>query len=156
VASTDHREIERKFLVRELPQNLAAYPHAELAQGYLAIAPGGVQVRLRRAGDRCSLTYKRNDRAGRIEREIALTPEQFDVLWPATEGMRLTKTRYDVSLGELVVEIDVYRGRHEGVVVAEVEFPDERAAREFQPPAWLGADVTHDSRYSNQLLARSA
>jgi CYTH domain-containing protein len=156
VAGGNHREIERKFLVRQLPEDLAAYPHAEIAQGYLAVGAGGVQVRLRRAGDRCSLTYKRNDGGGRIEREIALTAEQFDVLWPATEGMRLQKTRYDVPLGELVVEIDVYRERHEGIIVAEVEFPDERTAAEFQVPDWLGDDVSHDSRYSNQLLARSA
>ena len=155
MAGADHREIERKFLVRELPQNLAAFPHAEIAQGYLAIAPGGVQVRLRQAGDRHTLTYKRNVGAARIEREIALTEEQFAVLWPATGGMRLTKTRYDIPLGDLVVEIDVYRERHEGIIVAEVEFPDERAAREFVVPDWLGADVTHDDRYSNQLLARS-
>ncbi len=147
------REIERKFLVRALPPNLAQFPHAEIAQGYLAIARDGVQVRLRQAGDRHTLTYKRNDGAARIEREIALTPEQFAVLWPATEGKRLTKTRYDVPLGELVVEIDVYRGQHEGIVVAEVEFTDERTAREFVRPEWLGEDVSHDPRYSNQLLA---
>lgn len=148
-----HREIERKFLVRKLPDNLLAFPHREIAQGYLAIAPNGVQVRLRKAGANHSLTYKRNDGAARIEREIELAAEQFDVLWPATAGKRLTKTRYDVPLDELLVEIDVYSGRHEGMIVAEVEFSSEAAARAFQPPDWFGADVSHDSRYSNQLLA---
>jgi CYTH domain-containing protein len=37
--------------------------------------------------------------------------------------------------------------------VAEVEFDTEEAAKDFQPPAWLGDDVTGDPRYSNQLLA---
>ena len=148
-----HREIERKFLVRQLPDNLAQFPHAEIEQGYLAIAPDGVQVRLRRAGTKLSLTYKRSLGQAREEREILLSDEQFHLLWPATAKRRLTKTRYDVPLSGHVVEIDVYRGKHEGLVVAEVEFNDEQTARSFQPPAWLGEDVSHDRRYSNQLLA---
>lgn len=148
-----HREIERKFLVRRMPEALATFPHVEIWQGYLATAPDGVQVRMRKAGERHSLTYKRNRGNAREEREIELAPEQFAVLWPATEGRRLTKVRYDVPLGDRVVEIDVYTGKHEGIVVAEVEFDDEEAARSFQVPEWLGPDVTHDRRYSNQALA---
>jgi CYTH domain-containing protein len=156
-AGTDpFREIERKFIVTKLPDDLASFPHREIAQGYLAITTDGVQVRLRRAGDLHSLTYKRVRGDAREEREIVLTAEQFAVLWPATEGRRLTKTRYDIALGQRTVEIDVYCGRHTGVIVAEVEFEDEESARTFQPPAWLGADVTHDPRYSNQLLASDA
>lgn len=154
-AKEAHREIERKFLVRELPQNLAGFPHVQIDQGYLAIAPDGVQVRLRKAGAKHSLTYKRNRGGAREEREVELTREQFEVLWPGTAGKRLTKTRYDVPLGALMVEIDLYTGRHEGVIVAEVEFVDEESAREFQPPGWLGDDVSRDPRYSNQLLATS-
>ncbi len=153
MAGEPHREIERKFLVREMPENIEEFPHHEIAQGYLAIAAGGVQVRLRKCGDKHSLTYKRGDGNARIEREIELTPEQFATLWAATEGKRLTKIRYDVPLGSYTVEIDVYSGRHEGLVVAEVEFDGEEEAREFTPPDWLGDDVTHDPKYSNQLLA---
>lgn len=148
-----HREIERKFLVRQMPDALESFPHAEMWQGYLVTAPGGVQVRMRKAGETHSLTYKRGRGAAREEREIELTREQFEILWPATEGRRLTKTRYDVPFGDRVVEIDVYTGRHHGLVVAEVEFDDEKSARDFQPPDWLGKDVSHDRRYSNQLLA---
>lgn len=152
-APESHREIERKFLVRRIPDALTSYAHAEMAQGYLVTAPGGVQVRMRKAGEKHSLTYKRGRGNAREEREIELTPEQFAVLWPATEGRRLTKIRYDVPCGERVVELDVYTGKHEGLIVAEVEFDDEQSARDFQVPDWLGKDVSHDPRYSNQLLA---
>ena len=148
-----HREIERKFLVRQMPDGLAQFPHADIWQGYLVTAAGGVQVRMRKAGETYSLTYKRGRGNAREEREIELTREQFEILWPATEGRRLTKTRYDVPLGDRVVEIDVYTGKHEGLVVAEVEFDDEQSARDFRVPDWLGKDVSHDRRYSNQLLA---
>ena len=136
-----------------MPEALANFPHAEIWQGYLVTAPDGVQVRMRKAGEKHSLTYKRDRGDAREEREIELTREQFDVLWPATEGRRLTKTRYDVRLGERVVEIDVYTGKHDGLVVAEVEFDDEESARNFEVPDWLGEDVSRDPRYSNQLLA---
>lgn len=101
-----------------------------------------------------SLTYKRNAKIGREEREIRLSAEQFDTLWPATEGRRLTKVRYDVPWQQWVIEIDIYRGRHSGLIVAEVEFPDEKSCREFVPPDWLGEDVTGRSRYSNVVLTQ--
>ena len=148
-----NREIERKFLVRKLPADLTTFPFAEIAQGYLVSMEDGLQVRLRKAGERYSLTYKRGTGNVREEREVELAAKQFDALWPATEGKRLVKTRYEIPLGERTVEIDFYHDRHEGLIVAEVEFDEEEAAKNFQPPDWLGDDVTGDPRYSNQLLA---
>jgi adenylate cyclase len=148
------REIERKFLLKRLPDRLADFPHEEIAQGYLAVETGGVQVRLRNKGAVRSLTFKRGNKSAREEREIRLSTEQFDALWPATEGRRLTKVRYDIPWKNWTVEVDVYRGRHDGLIVAEVEFEDEKSCREFVPPDWLGEDVTGTSRYSNIVLAQ--
>ena len=145
-------EIERKFLVRKLPDDLATHPSAQISQGYLVSTDDGLQVRLRKSDKNYSLTYKRGIGNVREEREVELAAEQFFALWPATEGKRLLKTRYEIPFGDRVVEIDVYGG-HEGLVVAEVEFDAEEAAKDFQPPDWLGDDVTGDPRYSNQLLA---
>ncbi len=147
------REIERKFLLKRLPDGLANYPHEEIEQGYLAIEPG-VQVRLRKKGGVRCLTYKRGSKNSREEREVRLSAEQFDALWPATEGRRLSKIRYDVPDGKWIVEVDVYTGRHDGVVVAEVEFPDEKSCLEFVPPDWLGEEVIGRSRYSNVAMAQ--
>jgi adenylate cyclase len=147
------REIERKFLVRKLPGDLSSYPHNEISQGYLVSIDDGLQVRLRKSGDRYSLTFKRGSGNVREEREVELTTEQFETLWPATEGKRLVKTRYKIPLEARIVEIDVYHERHEGLVVAEVEFDQEEQAKKFEPPDWLGDDVSGDPRYSNQLLA---
>jgi adenylate cyclase len=147
------REIERKFLVRRLPDDLTSYPSNEISQGYLVSLDDGLQVRLRQSGDRYSLTFKRGSGRVREEREVELSAGQFNALWPATEGKRLAKTRYEIPHGDRTVEIDVYHERHEGLVVAEVEFNDETAAKDFKAPDWLGDDVTGDPRYSNQLLA---
>jgi adenylate cyclase len=147
------REIERKFLVGRLPDDLTSYSHNEISQGYLVSLDDGTQVRLRKSGQQYSLTFKRGTGKVREEREVELTSKQFNALWPATEGKRLVKTRYEIPLGDRVVEIDVYHDRHQGLVVAEVEFDDEESAKVFQPPNWLGDDVSGDPRYSNQLLA---
>ena len=114
---------------------------------------GGLQVRLRKKGSVLSLTYKEGTRGEREEREIRLSHEQFKALWPATAGRRLTKVRYDVPWKKHTIEIDVYRGRHDELVVAEVEFDDQKSAAAFQRPDWLGRDVTGKPKYSNVALA---
>ncbi len=149
-----HFEIERKFLLRRLPPGLAKFPHKKIDQGYLTIGSDRSHVRLRRKDRICTLTFKRGTARGREEREIRLTAAQFAILWPATKGARLTKTRYDVPWKKSVVEIDIYHGSNEGLVVAEVEFPNEISCRNFQPPDWLGAEVSGGGRYSNPRLAR--
>jgi CYTH domain-containing protein len=149
------REIERKFLLKEFPPGLKKFPHSTIAQGYLAVGPRGLQVRLRKKGSVRSLAFKRGTKSAREEREIRLSVEQFDALWPATAGRRLSKVRYEVPWKEHIVEIDIYRGRHRGLVVAEVEFDSQKSCASFQPPDWLGRDVTGKPRYSNVALALS-
>ena len=147
------REIERKFVVKRPPLELGDLPRDEITQGYLAIESGGVQVRLRKKGNVRSLTYKRNLKSGREEREIRISAEQFEALWPATTGRRLTKVRYEMQWKGHTIEIDVYTGRHDGLVVAEVEFADEKSCVAFKPPDWMSEEVTGKARYSNVLLA---
>jgi CYTH domain-containing protein len=53
----------------------------------------------------------------------------------------------------LKFEVDIYRGDLEGLMVAEIEFPSEEEANAFDPPGWLGDEVTGDHRYLNETLA---
>ena len=148
-----HLEIERKSLVRKLPRNLARYAQTEIAQGYLAVGRRE-HVRLRKKGRVCTLTFKRGPARSREEREIHLNRAQFAILWPGTRGARLTKTRYYVPFRGLTIEIDLYHGSHEGLIVAEVEFSDLESYHAFRGPDWLGDEVTGASRYGNVKLAR--
>jgi adenylate cyclase len=148
------REIERKFLIKEVPPGLQKHTHKTINQGYLAVDRGGVQVRLRRAGKQFFLTYKRGRGLTREEREVRLTRAQFEKLWPGTKGHRLTKMRYDVPLNDRIVEVDVYQGKNSGLMVAEVEFSTEETCKAFAPPAWFGKEVSGEGRYSNVKLAR--
>lgn len=143
-------EIERKFLCEPSDQLLGG--GTPIWQGYLTIGDDA-ETRLRRAGERFLLTTKRGTGLVRGEWEASLSAEQFDALWPATEGLRLTKVRYDVPMdaGECIV--DVYDGRLSGLLVAEVEFGSVAAAEAFEPPDWFGAEVTGIAQYANRRLA---
>jgi CYTH domain-containing protein len=147
------REIERKFLLKRFPPGLKKFPHDTISQGYLAVGPGGVQVRLRKKGAVRSLTFKQGTKGAREEREIRLSVVQFEALWPATVGRRLLKVRYEVPWKKHTIEIDIYRGRNAGLVVAEVEFDNLRSCAAFEPPNWIGRDVTGKPKYSNVALA---
>jgi len=148
-----NREIERKFLVKWLPDNLKRWRHFIIEQGYLATESAGRQVRLRKTGKATSLTFKVGRESHREEREIKLSPKQFAALWPGTAGRRLRKVRYEIPWDSVMIEIDIYRGRHAGLVVAEVEFPNTASCRKFEPPWWFGREVTGEKRYSNVRLA---
>jgi len=153
VPAANNREIERKFLLKRLPEKLKGARCYIIEQGYLASESAGRQVRLRKKANTPSLTFKVGRGAHREEREIKLSPKQFAALWPATARRRLRKVRYEIPWKNLLIEIDVYRGRHAGLVVAEVEFPDRVTCRKFEPPSWFGREVTGEKRYSNVQLA---
>jgi CYTH domain-containing protein len=144
-------EVERKFLVPDTP-DLDDTESDEIEQGYLAIGADG-EVRLRRKGEKLVLTAKRGAGISRDEAEVELDPEVYERLWPLTEGRRLHKRRHVIPHGDLTVELDVYEGDLEGLVVAEIEFDSEDDAGRFEPPDWIGEEVTGDERYLNETLA---
>ena len=147
-------EIERKFLVGDVPSNLDEYRSGAIDQGYLAIAQGGLEVRIRRYGEQSFLTIKSGGGPVRLEEEIEIDQRRFDSLWRLTEGRRIRKRRYLIPHDDsYTIELDVYEGALSGLITAEVEFESPEAAAAFAPPAWLGDDITEDSRYKNRQLA---
>jgi adenylate cyclase len=146
-------EIERKFLVHDAPEDLKQQPHENIRQGYLAIAADGTEARVREQGDASFLTVKSGSGETRTEVELPIPAKTFASLWPLTRGQRVRKVRYHVPHDDRTIEIDVYRRKLKGLVVAEIEFPSEEAAAAFQPPEWLGEEVTGDERFNNKNLA---
>jgi adenylate cyclase len=150
-----NREIERKFLVTgELPDDLDRYPSEEISQGYVAVADDGTEVRVRARGGDYTLTVKSGPSRTRVEEEIEIDERRFESLWELTADRRIEKRRYLVPAGDrLSIELDVYTGELDGLVTAEIEFDSEGQAEAFEPPPWIGSDVTGDAGYSNQSLA---
>jgi CYTH domain-containing protein len=148
------REIERKLLVEQLPDDLDAWSAQRLEQGYLAIADAA-EIRIRRAnGGEAWLTVKSAPGLSRVEEELTLDPGAFERLWPLTDGRRLVKVRHTrQDAPGVIFELDVYEGALAGLVTLEVEFTSEEDARAWAPPPWAGHDVTGDKAYANQTLA---
>ncbi len=144
------REIERKFLVRDLAV-LRGLSGTVYRQGYLSTAPERT-VRVRRTGERAFLTIKGPNRGAlRAEYEYEIPRDDADELLDRLALRPLVeKTRYRVAAGELTWELDVFAGENEGLVVAEVELPFEGCPVAL--PWWVGEEVTDDPRYLNANL----
>ncbi len=152
-------EIEKKFLVRQLPDDLETYEHSQIEQGYLNEKP---VIRIRKMEDEYWFTYKAKvDAAGKDpvcvsrEAELPLTKEAYEHLRTKIDGFLIEKTRYRIGCGPYTIELDVFHGTYEGMILAEVEFPTEQEAQAFVPPDWFGENVSGDYRYSNASLALS-
>ena len=150
----DGSEIERKYLLDALPEELIDGDSRRIEQGYL---PSGSEltVRLRRVDEtKTVLTIKSGAGLVRAEEEFPIPADAFERLWPLTEGARVNKSRQVVPLDDgLVAEVDIYADHLAGLLTVEVEFEDEEQAGTFSPPDWFGADVTEDPAYSNRALA---
>lgn len=145
-------EIERKYLIHQLPEGLNLHPHYKIEQAYLCTEP---VVRIRRQGDEYFLTYKSKGFMVREEYNLPLTKEAYEHLRPKVDGILISKTRYVLPLGGgLNIELDVFDAPYETLRLAEVEFPDEETANQFVPPSWFGEDVTFSTEYQNSTLSK--
>jgi adenylate cyclase len=145
-------EIERKFLVKgETWRNFVKGAGCPIRQGYICRNPQRT-VRVRTCGKEGFLTIK----TGRV----GLSRDEFEYPIPFAHASELlericmqpliTKTRFHVPWGEFLIEIDEFQGENAGLIVAEVELPEENAV--FEIPDWLGLEVSHDLRYRNSQL----
>ena len=82
------REIERRFLVDELPPDLP--PGTAVRQGYVAL-DGDVSVRVREAAAGRTLTVKGGTGRSRVEVERAIDADEFAALWERSAGRRVAK-----------------------------------------------------------------
>lgn len=145
-------EIERKYLVKSLPENLEQYAQKRISQGYICTSP---VVRIRRSNDDYFLTYKSKGLLAREEYEMPLTAEAFEHMLPKIDGILIDKIRYMIPLDEKhVAELDIFQGTLAPLRLVEVEFESIEEANAFVPPAWFGDDVTNSGEYHNSNLSK--
>lgn len=145
-------EIERKFLVVNDSWRTHASPGVMLCQGYLARG-GRCSVRVRIAGEHANVNLK--------SATLGISRTEFEYEVPLSDARvmldtlchrpLIEKTRYLVTHGDHVWEIDEFAGDNAGLTVAEIELDDPHEA--FDHPAWVGEEVSHDTRYYNACLA---
>ena len=144
-------EIERKYLISQLPENLEQYPCRQIEQGYLCVGP---VVRIRKDNEKYELTYKSGGRMIRQEFNLPLTQPAYEHLKTKIDGRLIQKKRYMIPLTDiLTIELDIFEGDLAPLIIAEVEFPDEETANTFVPPDWFIKDVTFSKEYHNSYLS---
>lgn len=146
-------EIERKFLVKKIPENLEMADCLEMTQAYLCIDP---VVRIRKSNQDYYLTYKGRGTLVREEYNLPLNEEAFGHLLAKADGTVIRKKRYQIPIeGGYTAELDIFSGEWEGLLLVEVEFESVEQAQAFCPPEWFGEDVTDSPRYHNSVLSTS-
>ncbi len=149
------KEIERKFLVTNTSFISKAESSTNIRQAYISTNPDST-VRLRIKDSQAYMTVKgRNNGAERDEWEFSIPySDACEMARKLCGGFSIDKTRYIVDHEGWKWEIDVFHGRHEGLIVAEIELP----SAECQPPLpkFIGIEVTGDARYYNSMLSLNA
>lgn len=148
------REIERKFLVVSDAWQDQVTGSALLRQGYLS-SNAKATVRVRTRDDAAAVLTLKGATQGmsRAEYEYDIPIAEARELLAMAEPHTIEKRRHVVPFGGLEWEVDVFAGRHAGLVLAEVELESEDQAVAL--PGWVGAEVTEDDRYFNASLARA-
>ena len=144
-------EIERKFTVKELPENLNDYPCLHIEQGYLNTEP---VIRIRKQNDDYIMTYKGKGMLAREEYNLPLTKESYEHLKPKCDGNIISKTRYQIPYGDLTIELDIFDPPFAPLIIAEIEFDSLETANTFLVPDWFLEDVTYDPKYYNSNMSR--
>ena len=154
-------EIERKYLVTSDCYKELAVARYHIRQGYISREKTGT-VRVRITDDKAYLTIKGKPAAGhfaRYEWEKEIDVQEAEELMKLCQGTVIDKTRWKVPAEtgdnlqltvdnlQLIWEVDEFHGKHEGLVVAEIELDNEEQS--FEKPAFIGDEVTHDPRYYN-------
>lgn len=147
------KEIERKFLVKDNSFDNMTTVRRHIRQTYISDRPEAT-VRLRVLDDRAFLTVKgKNSGAVRDEWEYEIpVAEAKEMAARLSGGWSIDKVRHIVTYAGRCWEVDVFHGRHEGLVLAEVELEDADAHVDLPP--FVGDEVTGNPAYYNSVLAR--
>lgn len=144
-------EIERKFLIKEMPKDLESYDFHIIEQAYLTVKP---TIRVRREDGNFYMTYKGSGLMSHEEYNLPLTEEAYITLRQKADGNIITKKRYLIPYEKYTIELDVFAEPFAPLVIAEVEFPSVEEAECFTVPKWFDTDVTDDPEYYNANMSR--
>ncbi|HNX55478.1 MAG TPA: CYTH domain-containing protein [Prolixibacteraceae bacterium] len=143
-------EIERKFLVdttKLKPENQGT----AMVQAYLGLAPNPT-VRVRIKGAKAFLTIKgRSETISRPEFEYEIPVDDATELMKLAVSNPVEKIRYEIWHDGFMWEVDFFKGKNEGLVLAEIELSSE--SQTFEKPEWILNEVSSDPRYYNSYLS---
>ena len=145
------KEIERKFLVSD-SSIIKDCQFDQIQQSYL-FNELNKSLRIRIKNELAFLTIKGN--------QVGNTRDEYEYQIPKEEALEminrfnlkvLSKKRYYIKTGDLMWEIDVFKGKLQGLIVAEIELPSENF--QIDLPYWVGEEVTANPSYLNAELVK--
>ena len=146
-------EIERKYLLetidwkKEIIQSITNIKQAYLFEDHEK------SVRIRVRSDKAFLTIKMGKGVTRNEFEYSIPVSDAEEMIAKASLLCLEKDRFVIEYHGAVWEIDVFKGKYEGLVLAEIELSAEN--QEIQLPTWIGEEVTNDPAYLNVNLFKN-
>ncbi|MDL2222898.1 CYTH domain-containing protein [Bacteroidales bacterium OttesenSCG-928-M11] len=145
-------EIERKFLVKGDFKPFVTKKE-RIVQAYICSSKDRT-VRVRIKGESAYLTIKGDTNGNgfsRLEFEYSIPISDAESLLKIALPGLIEKERNYIPFGKHVYEVDVFYGKYEGLIVAELELESESEV--FEKPDWLGEEVTGQEKYYNAYLA---
>ena len=143
--------LQKRFLLKECP-SLKGLKGELIMQAFLEV--GENERRVRESDGKYFYTEKQGTGLERSMQTKQISCSDYLIKMSKRVGDIITKVRYHIPVKNgFVVKVDVYKGAHAGLVLAEVDFDDYYALTRFIRPDWIGEDVTKDRRYMNANLA---
>lgn len=147
------KEIERKFLLEKIPENIYIVEKQIIEQFYIC-SENDIITRVRKIDNNYNIGFKQGKGIERREKEISISEVEFDELRKFNFEKRIKKHRHFSKYENLIIQIDEFRDKHEGLIMAEIEFENLEQAENFTPPNWFGKEVTDDIKYTNAWLSK--
>jgi adenylate cyclase len=149
------KEIERKFIISEMPKNLDLELMIYIKQTYLALGEEEVRVRheVEKDENKYYIIIKKGKGMIKEKLDLEINESTYLQLLKNTNKKPIIKTRYKTKYDKHYILIDYFLDMN--LIIAEIEFKNEQDALDFCPPKWFSKEVTDDDKYKNQYLWRT-
>jgi CYTH domain-containing protein len=148
-------ELEKTYLAKFLPPDLASSDYSDMLDVYLPISSTHPHLRLRKRGDKLEMTKKtlinKGDASEQLEQTIILEQDEFDAL-AKVEGKRVSKKRYYFKWKNRTIEVDVFQEALAGLVLVDVEFDSVEEKENSPMPDFCLVEVTQKDFLAGGML----
>jgi CYTH domain-containing protein len=148
-------EIEKTYLAKYIPKELPSCARVEILDHYFPITSAHPKLRIRKKTNSIVMTKKTTiaDNASKqIEQNINLSNEEYKTL-ANIPNKKIHKTRYNYPLNGLIAEFDIFLDDLFGLVLIDIEFPEEQYLKDFKQPDFCLTDVSQEEFVAGGKLA---
>ena len=126
-------ELEKTYYLKSIPKEIEGITPTEIWDIYIPEDSPHAHLRLRKKGNHYMITKKQpknTDVSEQIENTIPLTKDEFMALASCSNG-QVRKNRYKAEINGHAAEVDVFSGKHKGLVLVDFEFRNSAEKNNF-------------------------